>query len=180
LIFTETELRGAWIVEAEPYVDERGYFARTWCQREFEEHGLNPLLVQCSVSFNRSKGTWRGMHFQKPPFAETKLVRCTRGSILDVIADLRPDSPTYGRHLTVPLSATGGRSLYVPEAFAHGFLSLEDNTEVFYQISEFHSPASAGGFRWDDPCFSIRLPAPITMISEQDKSWPDFRKESRP
>src|SRR5262245_50224862 len=137
MIFTETKLPGAFLLELEKRADDRGFFARSWCQREFRRHGLNPHLAQCNISFNRQKGTLRGMHFQAAPHAEAKLVRVTRGAIFDVIIDLRPKSPTYKRHLSVELAADNHRMLYVPEGFAHGFVTLEDNTEIFYQMSEF-------------------------------------------
>jgi dTDP-4-dehydrorhamnose 3,5-epimerase len=139
LIFQATSIAGAYILEPELLQDERGFFARTWCQREFEAHGLNPRLVQCSISFNRARGTWRGMHYQVAPWEEAKLVRCTRGAICDVITDLRRDSPTYHQHMMEDLSAANHRMLYVPEGVAHGFITLEDDTEVFYQMSQFYS-----------------------------------------
>jgi dTDP-4-dehydrorhamnose 3,5-epimerase len=174
LTFVPTALAGAYLVEPEPRNDDRGFFARTWCQKEFAEHGLNPRLVQCSVSFNIKKGTLRGMHYQAAPNEETKLVRCTAGAICDVIVDLRRDSPTFRQHLTMMLSAKNRRMLYIPEGFAHGFVTLEDDTEVFYQMSEFYSPESACGFRWNDPSFAIRLPLEVTVISRRDQSYPDF------
>jgi dTDP-4-dehydrorhamnose 3,5-epimerase len=175
LNFAPTSLGGAYIVSPEPRNDGRGFFARTWCQKEFEAHGLNPRLVQCSISFNRRKGTWRGMHYQAAPHEEAKLVRCTMGSICDVIVDLRPDSPTFRSHLTVLLSAENRKMLYIPERFAHGFLTLEDNTEIFYQMSESYAQESARGFRWNDPYFGIRLPLEVAVISERDRNFPDFR-----
>jgi dTDP-4-dehydrorhamnose 3,5-epimerase len=175
LIFTETHLKGAYLVEPERQNDNRGFFARTWCEREFERRGLNPRLVQCNISFNGKRGTWRGMHYQVPPHEETKLVRCTRGSICDVIVDLRPDSSTFRRHLTVTLSGENRQTLYIPEQFAHGFITLEANTEVFYQMSEFYSPEHARGFRWNDPFFDIQLPLEVTAISERDRDYADFR-----
>jgi dTDP-4-dehydrorhamnose 3,5-epimerase len=175
LNFLPTALAGAYIVDLEPQTDGRGFFARAWCQTEFEQHGLNSRVVQCSVSYNRRKGTWRGMHYQEAPHEEAKLVRCTMGSICDVIVDLRPGSPTFKEHLTVILSAENRKMLYIPEKFAHGFLTLEDNTEVFYQMSEFYAPESARGFRWNDPYFGIRLPLEIAVISERDRDYPDFR-----
>ena len=177
LIFTETRLKGAYLIAPEPQKDNRGFFARAWCQREFEERGLNPRVAQCSISFNYKKGTWRGMHYQVPPHEEAKLVRCTRGSICDVIVDLRPESPTFMDHLTVTLSADNRQMLYIPETFAHGFVTLEENTEVFYQMSEFYSPEDARGFRWNDPLFDIRLPLEVTVISERDRYYADFRVE---
>ncbi len=174
MIFRPCELHGAYVIDAERLEDERGFFARTWCQREFGEHGLNPALVQCSISFNRRKGTWRGMHFQAAPNEEAKLVRCTRGAIYDVIVDLRRDSPTVGKHVAVELTADNRRMVYVPEGFAHGFQTLDDDTEVFYQISQFHAPESARGFRWNDRSFSIRLPLEVSAISERDRSYSDY------
>jgi dTDP-4-dehydrorhamnose 3,5-epimerase len=175
LIFTETALKGSYLVEPEPHADKRGFFARTWCQKEFEQRGLNPRLVQCNISFNHMKGTWRGMHYQVTPHEEAKLVRCTMGSICDVIVDLRPESPTFRSHMTVTLSADDRRMLYIPESFAHGFITLEDNTEVFYQMSEFHAPECARGFRWNDPSFDIRLPLEVVCISDRDRDYADFR-----
>jgi dTDP-4-dehydrorhamnose 3,5-epimerase len=174
LIFTETHLKGAYLVEPERQDDDRGFFARTWCQREFARRGLNPHLVQCNISFNHRKGTWRGMHYQVPPHEEAKLVRCTQGSICDVIVDLRPDSRTFRNHVTVTLSAENRQMLYIPETFAHGFITLQENTEVFYQMSEFYSPEYARGFRWNDPSFDIRLPVEVTAISERDRDYADF------
>ena len=175
MIFEETRLKGAYVVDPELRNDSRGFFARTWCVDEFEEHGLNPRLVQCNISFNRSKGTLRGMHYQVAPYEEAKLIRCTMGSICDVIVDLRPGSPTFRQHVAVTLSAGNRKMLYVPEKFAHGFVTLEDDTEVFYQMSEFYSQESARGFRWNDPQFGIRLPVEVTVISERDAGYPDFR-----
>lgn len=174
MIFQETIIKGAYIVDIERREDDRGFFARSWCRREFETHGLNPHIAQCNVSFNARKGTLRGMHYQVRPFAETKLVRCTMGSLCDVIVDLRPDSPTFKNHLSVVLTAKNRTMFYVPEGFAHGFLTLEDNTEVHYQISEFHAPDHARGFRWNDPAFGIAWPADVKVISERDRNYPDF------
>jgi dTDP-4-dehydrorhamnose 3,5-epimerase len=174
MIFTQTTLSGAMIVDIERMEDKRGFFARSWCRREFEARGLNPNLAQCNISFNLQKGTLRGMHFQVKPHEEAKLIRCTRGSLCDVIIDLRPDAPTFKKHLKVVLTSESKRMLYVPEGFAHGFLTLEDDTEVFYQISEFYEPESQRGFRWDDPAFAIAWPAEVRHISERDKSFPDF------
>ena len=175
MIFEPTPLTGAYVIAEEPHHDHRGFFARTWCQKEFDRHGLNPRLVQCNVSYNRSKGTWRGLHYQAPPHEEAKLVKCIAGAVCDVIVDLRPDSATFKRHLTVTLSARNRKMLYVPEKFAHGFLTLEDDTEVFYQMSEFYSPESARGLRWNDPQFGIQLPLEVAVISDRDASYPDFR-----
>jgi dTDP-4-dehydrorhamnose 3,5-epimerase len=175
--FEKTELEGAWIIDINKLQDERGFFARTFCQREFSEHGLNPRLVQCNVSYNSKRGTLRGMHLQISPFQEAKLVQCTAGVIYDVILDLRPESPTYLRHLGVTLSAQEYRMLYIPEGFAHGFLTLTDNVNVFYQMSEFYAPEAARGFRWNDPAFGITLPEEVRVISERDASYPDFSQE---
>jgi dTDP-4-dehydrorhamnose 3,5-epimerase len=174
MIFRETKLKGAYIVDIERREDDRGFFARTWCLREFEAHGLNSRLAQCSISFNAKRGTLRGMHYQVKPFEEAKLVRCTMGSLCDVIVDLRPDSPTFKNHLSVVLTAENRTMLYVPEGFAHGFLTLEDETEVHYQISEFHAPGHARGFRWNDPAFGIAWPTDEKVISERDLNYPDF------
>jgi dTDP-4-dehydrorhamnose 3,5-epimerase len=174
MIFTETKLRGAYILDMQRLEDERGFFARSWCQREFKACGLNSNLVQCSVSFNSKRGTLRGMHYQAKPFEETKVVRCTRGAIYDVIADIRPASPTLGKHVGLLLTADNRRSLYVPRGFAHGFLTLTDDTEVFYQMSEFYAPDYARGFRWNDPTFRIEWPEGICVISDRDRAYPDY------
>ena len=174
MIFTETGLQGAYIVDLERREDERGFFARSWCQREFSERGLDPCVVQCNVSFNQIKGTLRGMHFQVPPHAEAKLVRCTRGSIFDVVIDLRAGSPTLFDWISVELSAENYKALYVPKGFAHGFLTLTKNSEIFYQMSEFYSPDSGSGVRWNDPLFKITWPAKIYSISQKDQSLPDY------
>lgn len=175
MIFRQTELRGAYFLEVEALVDERGFFGRTFCRKEFEEHGLDPAVVQCNISYNRKKGTLRGMHYQAAPHGEAKLVRCTAGAIYDVIIDLRPVSATYGKWLGIELSARGlGNMLYVPEGFAHGFLTLEDDSEVFYQMSQFYEPGSTRGVRWDDPAFAIRWPLAPRIISPRDSSYPDF------
>lgn len=172
--FLETTLRGAFVIEPEPSGDARGFFARTFCRREFENHGLNPDVCQTSVSYNRRRGTLRGMHYQMPPYAECKLVRCNRGSIYDVIIDLRRGSPTFGRWVGYELSAANRRMLYIPEGFAHGFETLDDESEVSYQMSEFYAPDSQRGVRWDDPAFAIRWPMGPVVISERDRSYPDF------
>jgi dTDP-4-dehydrorhamnose 3,5-epimerase len=175
MIFRETELKGAYLIEPERMQDERGYFARTWCRRELEEHGLNSSLAQCGTSYNKSKSTLRGMHFQAAPHAEAKLIRCTRGSIWDVIIDLRGESATYKRYTSATLSGANGFMLYVPEGFAHGFQTLEDEAEVLYQMSEFYRPEAARGVRWNDPAFAIEWPAADRrIISERDNNWPDF------
>lgn len=180
MIFHPLRLEGAFVVEPEPVADERGFFARTWCRREFEAQGLRADLAQCSVSFNARRGTLRGLHYQAEPHAEAKLVRCTRGAIWDVLVDLRPDSPTFTEHAAVVLDETNRRMVYVPEGVAHGFLTLADATEVFYQISTSHHPASARGVRWDDPAFAIPWPEPVRVISERDRSFPDFDGGGRP
>src|SRR5689334_11417272 len=174
MIFTPTELTGAFVIEPQKLEDERGFFARSWCQREFERHALNPRLVQCDISFSKTKGTLRGMHYQLSPFEEVKLVRCTRGSIYDAIIDLRRDSATFKKHFGLVLNADNHKTLYVPEGFAHGFLTLEDNTEVFYQMSEFYAPEYGRGVRWNDPTFKISWPLTPTMMSERDRTYPGF------
>ena len=174
MIFHETQLAGAYVVEPQRLEDERGFFARTWCRREFDAHGLRSDLAQCNISFNRKRGTWRGMHYQVAPNAEAKLIRCTQGAICDVIVDLRPDSPSRGRHVAVELSAANRLMLFVPEDFAHGFQTLADDTEVFYQMSAFYAAESARGFRWDDPTFGIRLPLEVAVVSGRDRSYPDY------
>ncbi len=179
MIFAPTALPGAFVVEMEKREDARGFFARSWCVREFEEHGLNPRLVQCNVSFNRAKGTLRGMHYQVAPREEAKLVRCTSGAIHDVILDLRPDSPAYLRHFAVELTAVNHRALYVPEGCAHGFQTLADDTEVFYQMSEFYSPEHARGVRWDDPAFGLPWPQAERIIVDRDRAYPDFAGPGR-
>ena len=174
MIFTETPLKGAYVIDPERLADERGFFARTWCRLEFERHGLNPGLAQCSISFNHRKGTLRGMHYQVAPHAETKLVRCTAGAISDVIVDLRADSATYKQWFALEMSSDNRRMMYIPEGFAHGFLTLTDTVEVSYQISEIYSPESSRGVRWNDPAFGIRWPREVTVISERDRAYPDF------
>lgn len=171
MIFRETSLGGAFIIEPERIEDARGYFARTWCRDEFAARGLSSDLAQCSVSFNARKGTVRGMHFQAVPHAEVKLVRCTRGAIFDVIVDLRPGSPTRYQWTAVELGEEDQQLLYIPEGFAHGFQTLEDRCEVFYQISEPYHPECARGVRWDDPAFGIRWPLEVSMISARDRSY---------
>jgi dTDP-4-dehydrorhamnose 3,5-epimerase len=174
LTFLETKIEGAFEIRIEPSADERGFFARTWCRNEFEMNGLDATLVQCNVSFNNGKGTLRGMHFQAEPHAENKLVRCTRGGIYDVVIDLRPRSRSFKQWMGVSLTAASRNMLYVPEGCAHGFLTLEDETEVFYQMSEFYHPESARGVRWDDPAFQIIWPGRVEVISERDRAYPDF------
>lgn len=174
MIFTETPLAGAYLIDLESHQDERGFFARTYCRREFEKRGLNPEVVQCNTSFNHKAGTVRGMHHQRPPASEAKLVRCIRGAIVDVIVDLRTASPSYGKHFAAELTAENRRALFVPECFAHGFQTLSDNTEVYYQMSAFYEPSSGAGYRYDDPRLAISWPLPISVISETDLSWPAF------
>ena len=174
MTFHGTKLQGVFEIRIEPLRDERGFFARSWCQTEFKAHGLNPALVQCNVSFNGRKGTLRGMHYQLAPYAEAKLIRCTRGAIYDVIVDLRRESPTFKQWVSVVLTAEKRNMAYVPEDCAHGFLTLEDDTEVLYQMSQFFTAESARGVRWDDPAFQIAWPHEIAVISERDKNYPDF------
>ena len=175
--FIATPLPGAFIVEPERYEDERGFFARTWCAREFAAHDLAPNLAQCSISHNRKLGTLRGLHYQAPPAAEDKLVRVTRGVIFDVTVDLRPDSPTFLRWFGVELTADNYLALYVPKGFAHGFQTLVADTEVYYQMSAFYQPALARGLRWNDPRLAIAWPLPVEMISERDAAYPDCVSE---
>lgn len=172
--FIPASLAGAYVIEAERLEDERGYFARTFCRDEFVAHCLNPDLVQCNVSFNLKKGTLRGMHYQAKPHEEAKLVRCTRGSVFDVIIDIRAESPTFRKWFAVELSAANGSMLYIPEGFAHGFQTLEDGSEVFYQMSEKYFPESARGIRWQDPAIGIRWPFPNPIISQRDAGFSDF------
>ncbi|HEY5908644.1 MAG TPA: dTDP-4-dehydrorhamnose 3,5-epimerase [Vicinamibacteria bacterium] len=172
MIFTETALKGAFVIDLERREDNRGFFARTFCQKEFADHGLKPVIAQANVAFNRRKGTLRGMHFQYPPAPETKLVRATRGAILDIIVDLRPESPTYLQHVAVELSEENRRSLYVPERFAHGYQALEDGTETSYQVGEFYAPGTEGGLAPQDPRLGLQWPLPVTEISDKDARWP--------
>lgn len=174
MIFRETPLAGAWVLEPERFADDRGFFARTWCRRDFTERGLDPEIAQCSLSWNQRRGTLRGLHFQAEPHAEVKLVRVSRGAVWDVIVDLRPGSPTLGKHFARVLSAENGHQLYIPKGMAHGFQTLTDDTEVSYQISEFYAPDAARGYRWDDPSFAIPWPEPVTVISEKDRNLPHF------
>jgi dTDP-4-dehydrorhamnose 3,5-epimerase len=174
MIFSETKLAGAYVLDLEPREDARGFFARTFCRREFEAHGLKPDMVQCNLSFNHRARTMRGMHFQLPPAAETKLVRCTRGAIWDVIVDLRPESPTWLQHVGVELSDANRRQLYVPELFAHGYLTLTPDAEVAYQVGEFYTPGAERGIRWDDPALGIEWPVPVDVVSDKDAGWPAF------
>jgi dTDP-4-dehydrorhamnose 3,5-epimerase len=169
--FHPTQLPGAYVIEPEPHIDERGLFARTFCAREFDSNGLADHFVQCNTSWNARKGTLRGLHYQRPPCSEVKLVRCTAGALWDVIVDLREDSPTYLQHVGVELSARNRLALYIPRMFAHGFQTLEDGTEVFYQMSEFHAPESAAGLRYDDPRLRIEWPMRPSSLSDKDQVW---------
>jgi dTDP-4-dehydrorhamnose 3,5-epimerase len=174
MIFTETPLKGAFVIDIERRVDERGFFARCWCAKEFELNGLSSRLVQCNTSFTARAGTLRGMHYQTKPFEEAKLIRCIRGSIYDVIVDIRPESPTFTSWFGITLSADNRKAVFAPEGFAHGFVTLEDDVEVFYQMSEYYSPEHAAGFRWNDPLFQIEWPLTPGIMSERDRTYPDF------
>ncbi len=174
MLFTETKLKGAFVIEPQLLEDDRGFFARTWCQRELVAQGLNPHLVQCSISFNKKKGTLRGMHYQVSPHEEVKIVRCTKGAIHDVIIDLRRESPTFKQYVAVVLKADNRKMLYIPERFAHGFQTLEDDTEIFYQMSEIYEPTCARGVKWNDPAFAIEWPPAERLIIERDQTYPDF------
>lgn len=174
--FTSTGLDGSWIVDIEPRGDARGFFARTWCEREAAAAGLCPRWVQTNMSLSRDVGTLRGMHYQKAPWQEAKLVRCTRGALYDVIVDLRPASPTYLRWFGAELTAENHRALYVPEDFAHGFLTLTGDVEICYLVSQFYTPQAEGGIRWNDPAVGIRWPGTVNVISEKDANWPDVPK----
>jgi dTDP-4-dehydrorhamnose 3,5-epimerase len=174
MIFAETPLPGAYVIELDKHEDERGFFARSWCAREFAAKGLDPHLVQCNVSFNKLKGTLRGLHYQIPPHAEAKLVRCTKGSLFDVIVDLRKASPTFLKWFAIELTAANHRMLYIPNLFAHGFQTLEDDTEIFYQMSEFYEPAASKGLRWNDPKLSINWPAADRTMSQKDQAYPNL------
>jgi dTDP-4-dehydrorhamnose 3,5-epimerase len=174
MTFLETRLSGVFEIRPELIQDERGFFARSWCRQEFSSRGLNSRLVQCNISGSLRKGTLRGMHYQVAPFAETKLVRCTRGSIFDVALDLRPDSPTYKQWTAAVLNVENHRMMCIPEGCAHGFLTLENDCEVFYQMSEFYHPETARGVRWNDSAFGIQWPGTVEVISARDASYPDF------
>jgi dTDP-4-dehydrorhamnose 3,5-epimerase len=171
MIFIETRLPGAYIIELETRRDSRGFFARAFCQQEFAEHGLKPLIAQANIAYNERKGTLRGMHFQYPPKAETKLVRATRGAIRDIIVDLRPESPTFLEHVAVELTADNHRALFVPERFAHGYQVLEDRTETSYQVGEFYAPETEGGLLYSDERLGLEWPLPVTEISPKDAAW---------
>jgi len=175
--FTETYIAGSWVIDPNPHADNRGRFMRAWCAREFSEHGIDYLPVQSNMGFSLIKGTVRGMHFQKAPALEAKLVRCTRGSIYDVVLDLRPGSQTYGRWYGIELTAENGRMLYVPENCAHGYQTLEENTEMYYMTSGFYSPNLASGVRFDDPAFGVQWPSDATVVSEQDRNWPLAKRQ---
>ncbi len=175
MIFKESKFKGAYIIDIERIEDGRGFFARSWCQEEFQKNGLNSSIVQCNIAFNKNKGTLRGMHYQSHPYEEVKLIRCTKGAIYDVIIDLRPESKTFMNWMGVELTEKNGRMLYVPSRFAHGYQTLVDDTEVAYQVSQFYSPEHEKGVRWNDPVFSIKWPIENNMIiSEKDKNWGDF------
>jgi dTDP-4-dehydrorhamnose 3,5-epimerase len=176
MIFTETKLQGAFVVDLKPIEDERGFFARAWCQQECQEHGLTPDVKQVNLSYNIHKGTLRGMHCQIEPYGEAKMVRAIRGAVFDVIIDLRPDSPTYQEWIGVELSAQNHRLLYVPENFAHGFQTLTNDTEILYQVSQFYTPGAERGIRYDDPAFAIEWPLDVSVISEKDRTWTDFQE----
>lgn len=177
MIYTKTELAGATIVDPERRADDRGWFARLYCEREFAQHGLPVRVAQTNMSLTRRKGTLRGMHFQAAPYAEDKLVRCVQGAIWDAIVDLRPDSPTYCRWIGVELSEANGRALLVPKGFAHGFVTLTDDCAVTYQVSEFYTPSAERGMRWNDPVADIRWPVPVVDMSDKDRNWPDYVRE---
>jgi len=176
VIFTETKLKGAFIIDLERRNDERGFFARAFCQNEFREHGLKPAIAQANIASNLKKGTLRGMHFQYPPAAETKLVRCTRGAIVDIIVDLRPESRTYLEHIAVELNDDNMTALYVPERFAHGYQALRDGTDTSYQVGEFYTPDAEGGLRYDDPLLGLQWPLPVSVISPKDQAFQAFRE----
>ena len=178
--FIETGLAGALVVELEPFTDERGFFSRVFCAREFEEHGLNPTVAQCNISTNEVKGTLRGIHYQVAPATESKFIRCTRGAVWDVIIDLRPDSPTYLQHFGIELSADNRKSLFVPEMFGHAYQTLTDDTEVYYMVSQFYAPGHERGIRHDDPALGIEWPLEVTRISEKDRGWEPFEPEATP
>jgi dTDP-4-dehydrorhamnose 3,5-epimerase len=179
MTFRETGIKGAWVIEPERIEDERGFFARTWDTDEFAGLGLNPALAQCSISYNRVRGTLRGMHYQAAPHEEAKLVRCTAGAVFDVVVDLRPASATFKSWFGLDLTPDNRLALYVPEGCAHGFLTLADGSEVHYQISQFYAPTAARGVRWDDPAFGIAWPGEVVVMNERDRSYPDFVVETR-
>ena len=174
MIFKKTKIAGVCLLEPERLGDDRGFFARMWCQTEFGEHGIDSRLVQCNLSFNPRKGTLRGMHYQRPPHEETKIVRCTMGAIFDVAVDLRRDSPTFKHWVGVPLTADNREMLVIPPGCAHGYLTLTDNAEVFYQMSEFYASTHGAGVRWNDPAFGVQWPGDVTVIADRDRNYPDF------
>lgn len=180
MVLCELPIRGAFIIRPEPQTDSRGFFARYWCKREFTAHGLNGDIVQCSIAFNRKRGTVRGLHYQAPPHAEVKLVRCTAGGIYDVLVDLRPGSDTYGKWFATDLTSRNHLMLYIPEEVAHGYQTLMDDTEVSYQMSAFHEPSAACGIRYDDPSIGAPWPLPVTIVSARDKAWPPFNRQFSP
>ena len=179
MIFTQTRLKGAFIIDIERREDDRGFFARAFCQKEFAQNGLKPVIAQANLAYNKARGTLRGMHFQFPPAAETKVVRCTRGAILDIIVDLRPESSTYLGHISVELTEDNHRSLYVPERFGHGYQTLEAGTETSYQVGEFYTPNTEGGLRYDDPRLGLSWPLPVQEISPKDANW-EYLEEIEP
>jgi dTDP-4-dehydrorhamnose 3,5-epimerase len=176
MIFTETKIKGAFVVDITPNTDDRGFFSRSFCRKEFDAQGLSPCVAQCNISLNHKRGTIRGMHFQSSPHEEAKLVRCTRGEIFDVVVDLRPDSSTHTQWVGVRLDDRNHRMLYVPPGCAHGFQSLTDDAELMYQVSEYFAPSHAFGYRHDDPAFGIEWPLPLTVISQADRSWPPYTR----
>lgn len=177
MIFTETALKGAFVIQPERIEDERGFFARTFDHREFAKQGLKSTFIQSSLSFNNKRGTLRGMHYQVAPYEEVKLIRCTQGAIYDVIIDLRPESPSFGQHVAIVLSAESRALLYVPEQFAHGFQTLVDNTEIFYQMTAEYAPDHARGIRWNDPAFAVPWPAAERIMNARDRDYPDFQQK---
>jgi dTDP-4-dehydrorhamnose 3,5-epimerase len=176
MLFKESRVKGAFLVDLERIEDERGFFARSWCRREFEAHGLNPCVAQCNVSHNRAAGTLRGIHFQAYPYEEAKLVRCTKGAIYDVVVDLRRGSETFLQHEGVVLTQDNHRAIYVPEGCGHAFLTLADESEVFYQMSQFYESTAARGLRWNDPLLGIRWPQVVRIISNRDRTYPDLQQ----
>ena len=172
--FIEAKLKGAFIIELVKIEDTRGFFARSFCMREFEAHGIEANFVQCNISFNKKRGTLRGMHHQVAPHEESKLVRCTMGAVYDVIIDLRPNSETFKQWISVELTCENGRMVYIPKGCSHGFLTLKDNTEVFYHMSEFYAPEYSRGVRWNDPAFAIQWPTEVRCLSKRDQQFPDF------
>jgi len=176
MIFRETKLAGVYVIEVEPIRDERGFFGRAFCAQEFAAHGLKGDFVQCNISYNHKSGTLRGMHYQLAPHAESKLIRCTAGAVYDVLIDVRPASPTHAMWIATELTAQNRRMLFVPEGVAHGFQTLADESELFYQMSAYHHPESARGVRWDDPAFRIEWPSAQRLISARDQAWPDYQR----